>query len=64
MSGIWKDCKSYFIKLFCEVFSVIVVLREFKGKKWVVKFVKSVEVIVVNGDKDVSIKVNGKELKC
>ena len=42
---------------------LIVVLREFKGKKWVVKFVKSVEVIVVDGDKNVSVKVNGKELK-
>ena len=42
---------------------LIVVLREFKGKKWVIKFVKSVEVIVVEGDKNVNVKVNGKELK-
>jgi len=42
---------------------VIVVLREFKGKKHVLKYIKSVEIIVVDGDKDVSIKCNGKELK-
>ena len=40
------------------------ILKEFKGKEWIIKFVKEVDVIVVKGDKNVCVRINGKVLKC
>jgi len=45
------------------VIKVIVVLKEFKGRKWVIKFVKSVDIVVVEGDRDIRVRMNGKVLK-
>jgi len=42
---------------------VIVILREFRGKKWVLKYIKEVDMIVVEGDRNIKVRMNGKVLK-